>query len=77
MPNIEILLHNPDCSGCVTDGCCVCKRTDRTRVSGKNGLVNQVHMVYRSITHHLKRKSHVIREQNTRNTYACACPAEA
>jgi hypothetical protein len=71
MPNIEILLRDPDCSGYVTDGCCVCKRTDRTSVSGKNGLVNQVHMVYRSITHHLKRKSHVIRYQNACCKHCC------
>ena len=47
---------------------CVCKRTDSVLTLGKNGWVDQVHMVYRSfLSPFSKEKSHDIRHQNTRN----------
>jgi hypothetical protein len=45
---------------------CVCRQTDSVFAFGKNGLVNQVHMVDRFFHSTIsKGKSHDIRHQNT------------
>ena len=54
--------------------CCVCKRTDSVLTLGKNGWVDQVHMVYRSfLSSFSKEKPHDIRHQNTHDSRDNRC----